>query len=58
MLIKARKKERKRKPYKERRVIGVVAAVVILATIIPALPIAATVPPVGALPLTPVRFGC
>ena len=53
MLIKAGKKERKRKPDKKGRVIGVVAAVVILATIIPAMPVAATVPSIGVVPLTP-----
>jgi hypothetical protein len=53
-LIKAGKKERKRKPYKKGRVVGVVAVVVILATIVPAVPVAATVPSIGVVPLTPV----
>src|SRR5271157_5402119 len=54
-LIKAGKKERNRnrKPYKEGRVVGVVSAVVILATIIPALPVAGAVTPVGVVALTP-----
>ena len=53
-LIKAGKKERKRKPYKKGRVVGVVAVVVILATIVPAVSVAATVPSIGVVPLTPV----
>ena len=53
-LIEAGKKERNRKPYKEGRVVGVVAAVVILAAIVPAVPIAGAVPSVGVVPLTPV----
>jgi len=44
-LIKAGKKERNRKPYKEGRVVGVVSAVVILATLVPALPVAGAVTP-------------
>jgi hypothetical protein len=70
-LIEARKKERNgdRKPYKEGRVVRVVAAVVILAAIVPTAPVAAAVlpvgvvalpsvgvvplPPVGVVPLTP-----
>ena len=56
-LIEAGKKERNRdrKPYKEGRVVGVVAAVVILAAIVPAVPIAGAVPSVGVVPLTPAR---
>ena len=53
-LIKAGKKEGNRKPYKEGRVVGVVSAVVILATIIPALPVAGAVTPVVVVTLTPV----
>ena len=55
-LIEAGKKERNRnrKPYKEGRVVGVVAAVVILAAIVPAMPIAGAVPSVGVVPLPPV----
>ena len=55
-LIEAGKKERNRnrKPYKERRVVGVVTAVVILAAIVPAMPIAGAVPSVGVVPLPPV----
>ena len=55
-LIKAGKKERNRnrKPYKEGRVVGVVSAVVILATIIPALPVAGAVTPASVVPITPV----
>jgi len=52
-LIEAGKKERNRKPYKEGRVVGVVAAVVILAAIVPAVPIAGAVPSVGVVPLPP-----
>jgi hypothetical protein len=54
-LIEAGKKERNRnrKPYKEGRVVGVVAAVVILAAIVPAVPIAGAAPSVGVVPLTP-----
>ena len=54
-LIEAGKKERNRKPYKEGRVVGVVAAVVILAAIIPTVPVAGAVPSVGVVPLTPAR---
>src|SRR5271165_4956737 len=53
-LIKPGKKERNRKPYKEGRVVGVVSAVVILATIIPALPVAGAVTPVVVVTLTAV----
>src|SRR5271165_1075861 len=55
-LIEAGKKERNRnrKPYKEGRVVGVVSAVVILATIIPALPVAGAVTPVVVVTLTAV----
>jgi hypothetical protein len=54
-LIEAGKKERNRdrKPYKEGRVVGVVAAVVILAAIVPTAPVAGAVPSVGVVPLTP-----
>ena len=52
-LIEAGKKERNRdrKPYKEGRVVGVVAAVVILAAIVPTAPIAGAVPSIGVVPL-------
>jgi hypothetical protein len=55
-LIEAGKKERNRnrKPYKEGRVVGVVAAVVILAAIVPTTPVAGAVPSVGVVPLPPV----
>jgi hypothetical protein len=55
-LIEAGKKERNRdrKPHKEGRVVGVVAAVVILAAIVPTAPVAAAVPSVGVVPLPPV----
>ena len=54
-LIKVGKKERNRnrRPYKEGRVVGVVSAVVISATIIPAVPVAGAVTPVGVVTLTP-----
>ena len=48
-----KERNRNREPYKEGRVVGVVSAVVILATIIPALPVAGAVTPVGVVPLTP-----
>ena len=55
-LVEAGKKERNRdrKPYKEGRVVGVVAAVVILAAIVPTAPVAAAVPSVGIIPLPPI----
>jgi hypothetical protein len=51
---KERDRNRNRKSYEEGRVVGVVSAVVILATIIPAVPVTGTVPPVIVVPLTPV----
>jgi hypothetical protein len=55
-LIEAGKKERNRdrKPDKEGRVVGVVAAVVILAAIVPTAPVAGAAPSVGVVPLPPV----
>jgi hypothetical protein len=55
-LIEAGKKERNRdrKPYKEGRVVGVVAAAVILAAIVPTAPVAGAVPSVGVVPSPPV----
>jgi hypothetical protein len=55
VLIEPGKKERNRdwKPYKEGRVVRVVAAVVILAAIVPTAPVASVVPSVGVVPLTP-----
>ena len=50
-LIEAGKKERNRKPYKEGRVVGVVAAVVILAAIVPTAPVTGAVSLVGVVPL-------
>ena len=53
VLIEPGKKERNRdwKPYKEGRVVRVVAAVVILAAIVPTTPVASVVPSVGVVPL-------
>ena len=48
-----KERNRNREPYKEGRVVGVESAIVILATIIPALPVAGAVTPVGVVPLTP-----
>src|SRR6478609_8312675 len=51
---KERDRNRDREPYKEGRAVGIVSAVVILATIIPAVPVTGAVPSVGVVPLTPV----
>ena len=51
---KERDRNRDREPYKEGRVVGIVSAVVILATIIPAVPVTGAVPSVGVVPLTSV----
>lgn len=51
---KERNRDRDRKPYKEGRVVGVVSAVVILAPIVPSMPVTGAVPSVGVVPLTPV----
>ena len=51
---KERDRNRNRKPYKEGRIVGVVSAVVILATIISAVPVTGAVPSVGVVPLTSV----
>jgi hypothetical protein len=55
-LIEAGNEERNRnrKPYKEGRVVGVVAAAVILAAVVPTTPVAGAVPSVGVVPLSPV----
>jgi hypothetical protein len=55
-LVEAGKKERNRdrNSYKEGRVVGVVAAVVILAAIVPTAPVATAVPTVSVVPLPPV----